>query len=95
VLLGLDQVDRRIHRFIGDGIFDQEPVYAAVERHSSGALVIIPPRKDAVLSSTASTAPTPRDQPLLAIGRVGRLPWKRMWGYDAGSSPLNRGGVHL
>jgi hypothetical protein len=36
----LKPVDRRIHRFIGDGIFDQEPVYTAVERHSSGARVI-------------------------------------------------------
>jgi hypothetical protein len=79
----LDHVDRRIHRFIGDGIFDQEPVYAAVERHSSGARVIIPPRKDAVLSPTASTAPTQRDQHLLAIGRVGRFQWKRTSGYYA------------
>jgi hypothetical protein len=85
----LDQVDRRIHRFIGDGIFDQEPVYAAVERHSSGARVIIPPRKDAVLSPTASTAPTQRDQHLLAIGRVGRFQWKRTVGYYAQSHAEN------
>lgn len=46
----LSQVDQTLDRFIGDGIFDQEPVYAAVECHSPGARVIIPPRKDAVLS---------------------------------------------
>jgi hypothetical protein len=54
----LAQVDGVIDRFIGDGIFDQAPVYTAVETHSPGARVIIPPRKDAVLSAMASTAPT-------------------------------------
>jgi hypothetical protein len=51
----LAQVDQPIDRFIGDGIYDQEPVNAAVEQHSPGAQVIIPPRQDAVLS--------PRRQP--------------------------------
>jgi hypothetical protein len=77
----LDQIDQEIDRFIGDGIFDQEPVYAAVEEHSPGARVIIPPRKDAVLSPTASTAPTQRDQHLLEIERTGRFAWKRTSGY--------------
>ena len=79
----LDQIDQEIDRFIGDGIFDQEPVYAAVEEHSPGARVIIPPRKDAVLSPTASTAPTQRDQHLLAIESEGRFAWKRTSGYYA------------
>ena len=52
----LSQVDRVIDRFIGDGIFDQAPVYTAIENHSPGAQVIIPPRKDAVLSPMARTA---------------------------------------
>jgi hypothetical protein len=30
-------------------MYDQEPVYAAVEEHSPGVRVIIPPRKDASL----------------------------------------------
>jgi Transposase DDE domain len=49
VLALLSQVEREIARFIGDGIYDKEPVYAAVMDHSAGARVIIPPRKDAVL----------------------------------------------
>src|SRR5262249_37565840 len=57
----LMQIDREIGRFIGDGIYDQEPVYTAVEEHSAGARVIILPRKDAVLSPTATTVPTQRD----------------------------------
>jgi hypothetical protein len=85
----LDQIDQEIARFIGDGIFDQEPVYAAVEAHSPGARVIIPPRKDAVLSPTASTAPTQRDQHLLEIERVGRCDWKRTSGYYAQSHAEN------
>ena len=54
----LSQVEHRIDRFVGDGIFDQAPVYTAVEHHSPGARVIIPSRKDAVFSPTATTAPT-------------------------------------
>jgi hypothetical protein len=66
----LAQVYHRIDRFVGDGIFDQTPVYTAVENHTPGALVIILPRKDAVLSPMAMTAPTQRDQHLLAIEKA-------------------------
>jgi hypothetical protein len=85
----LAQVDRVIDRFVGDGIFDQTPVYSAVENHSPGARVIIPPRKDAVLSQMASTAPTQRDQHLLAIESEGRSAWKRTSGYYAQSQAEN------
>jgi Transposase DDE domain len=85
----LAQVDHRIDRFVGNGIFDQAPVYTAVESHSPGALVIIPPRKDAVLSPTATTAPTQRDQHLLAIENAGRFGWKRRSGYYAQSQAEN------
>lgn len=43
--------------------------------------MIIPPRKDDVLSPTASTAPTQRDQHLLEIERTDRFKWKRSSGY--------------
>jgi hypothetical protein len=66
----LAQVYHRIDRFVGDGIFDQTPVHTAVENHTPGALVIILPRKDAVLSPMAMTAPTQRDQHLLAIEKA-------------------------
>jgi hypothetical protein len=85
----LSQVGSTIERFIGDGIFDQTPVYTAVENHSPGARVIIPPRKDAVLSPMASTAPTQRDQHLLAIESEGRSVWKRTSGYYAQSRAEN------
>jgi Transposase DDE domain len=85
----LSQVDHRIDRFVGDGIFDQASVYTAVENHSPGARVIIPPRKDAVLSPTATTAPTQRDQHVLAIESAGRCGWKRTSGYYAQSHAEN------
>jgi hypothetical protein len=71
------------------GNYDQEPVYAAVENHSPGARVIIPPRKDAVLSPRASTAPTQRDQHLLTIESEDRFAWKRTSGYYAQSHAEN------
>ena len=85
----LSQVHHRIDRFVGDDIFDQAPVYTAVENHSPEARVIIPPRKDAVLSPTATTAPSQRDQHLLAIESEGRCAWKRISGYYAQSHAEN------
>jgi hypothetical protein len=85
----LSQVDRLIDRFIGDGIFDQAPVSTAVEHHSPGARVIIPPRKDAVLSPMATTVPTQRDQQVLASENAGRCAWKRTSGYYAQSHAEN------
>jgi hypothetical protein len=85
----LSQVDYRIDWFVGDGIFDHAPVYSAVENHSPGARVIIPPRKDAVLSSQVATAPTQRDAHLLAIESEGRCGWKRTSGYYAQSQAEN------
>jgi hypothetical protein len=85
----LDQIDQEIDRFVGDGIYDQAPVYAAVEDHSPGVRVIIPPRKDAVLSPTAKSSPTQRDQHLLEIERDGRFAWKRTSGYYAQSHAEN------
>src|SRR5262249_54155472 len=78
----LSQVDHRLDRFIGDGIDDQEPVYAAGMGHAPGVRVIIPPRKDAGVSAMAKTAPTQRDQQVLAIESECRFAWKRTSGYD-------------
>jgi hypothetical protein len=78
-------VDWAIDRFIGEGMDDQAPVYAAVMVHSPRASVIIPPRTDAVVSDQAATVPTQRDHHLVAIERAGRLAWKRTSGYDAQS----------
>jgi hypothetical protein len=85
----LSQIDGEIDCFVGDGIYDQDPVYTALANHSPGARVIIPPRKDAVWSNQAATAPTQRDQHLLAIERAGRFAWKRTSGYYAQAQAEN------
>ena len=75
----------RPHHFV----YDQSPVYTAVEGHSPGTRVIIPPRKNAVLSPTAGTYPRQRDEHLAAIERDGVLAWKRTLGYYAQSHAEN------
>ena len=77
----LDQVDRRIDCFVGDGIYDREPVYEAVQQHSSGVSMIVPPRKDAVLSNDSTIALSQRNRHISTIERMGRSNWRRQSGY--------------
>jgi hypothetical protein len=77
----LDQVDREIDCFVGDGIYDREPVYEAVQQHSSGASMVVPPRKDAVLSSDSTRALSQRNQHISEIEKMGRSDWRRRSGY--------------
>jgi hypothetical protein len=42
----------------------------------------VPPRRDAVPSDTAETAPTRRDRHLRLIAERGRLGWQKASGYD-------------
>jgi len=77
----LDQVDREIDCFVGDGIYDREPVYQAVQEHSSGASMIIPPRKDAVLSGSLIRVLSQRNRHISEMKRIGRAEWRRQSGY--------------
>ena len=77
----LDQVEREINSFVGDGIYDRDSVYEAVMRHSPLATLIVPPRKDAVVSSRANTASSQRDRHVRGILKMGRSKWKRESGY--------------
>ncbi len=77
----LAQVNREVDRFVADGIYDQEPVYAAVAQHSLGCTTAIPPRKDAVLSGAAVDCPYQRDHHVTDILSKGRPQWKRQSGY--------------
>jgi hypothetical protein len=76
----LSQIDHEMRRFIADGLDDQPPVYTAVEAHAPGAQVSVPPRKVAVLSPAAATAPPQRDQPIASMERDGVCAWKRTSG---------------
>jgi hypothetical protein len=66
--------DHIIDCFIGDGMYDQAPVYAAVAHHAPGSRMIVPPRKDAVSSSQVATSPTQRDGHLVATAGAGDFP---------------------
>jgi hypothetical protein len=77
----LTQLDREIERFVGDRIYDQEVVYEAVDHHSPRAEVIVPPRKDAVLSNNSTSVPSKRDRHIAEIQSKGWSDWKRQSGY--------------
>ncbi len=77
----LGQVDRPIRQFAADGIYDQEPVYDAVEQHSPGAMVIVPPRREAAPSGEATGSNSQRAHHIEAIKETGRFKWKRESGY--------------
>jgi hypothetical protein len=78
----LDQVTRPVASFTGDGAFDRDDVYDEVAEHHPHAAVIVPPRSSAVLSATAETAPTQRDEHLRVIAERGRMGWQKASGYN-------------
>jgi hypothetical protein len=78
----LDQIDRPVAAFTGDGGYDREGVYASVVDRHPDALVIVPPRSSAVPSETAETAPTQRDRHLQLIAERGRMGWQKASGYN-------------
>ena len=77
----LIQVDREIERFVGDEIYDKEAVYEAVGHHSPGAEVVVPPKKDAVLSNNSIRVSSQRDCHIAEVRSKGRSEWKRQSGY--------------
>ena len=68
--------------FTGDGAYDREDVYGAVAERHPEAAVVVPPRRDAVPSETAETAPTQRDRHLRFIAEHGRMGWQKASGYN-------------
>jgi hypothetical protein len=78
----LDQVTGLVASFTGDGAYDQDGVSRSVAERHPDARVIVPPRSSAVLSETAETAPTQRDQHLQLIAEHGRMGWQKVSGYN-------------
>jgi hypothetical protein len=78
----LDQVADPLASFTGDGAYDREDVYGAVAERHPEAAVIVPPRRDAVPSEAAETAPTQRDGHLRCIAEHGRMRWQKTSGYN-------------
>jgi hypothetical protein len=57
-------------------------VYTALEERYPDAVIVVPPRADAVLSANAETDPTQRDCHIQAIVGKGRMAWQRDSGYN-------------
>ncbi len=77
----LDQIPDPVASFTGDGAYDQDGVTASVAARHPEAAIIVPPRANAVLSETAETAPTQRDEHLQHIAEHGRMAWQKASGY--------------
>lgn len=79
----LEQIDDDIKTFKADGIYDHLAVYDHVEDRdtTSPACVVIPPRKNAILSENADVLPTQRDHHINTIQTHGREFWEITSGY--------------
>jgi hypothetical protein len=78
----LDQVEGAVASLTGDGAYDREDVYGAVAERHPEAAVVVPPRRGAVPSEAAATAPTQRDGHLRCIAEHGRMGWQKASGYN-------------
>jgi transposase len=78
----LDKVTGPLASVTADGAYDQDGVYADVAERHPDAAVIVPPRRTAVLSDKATTAPTQRDRHLQCIAETSRRTWQKASGYN-------------
>jgi hypothetical protein len=78
----LDGADGSVASPTGDGAYDRDDVYAEVAARHPDALIIVPPRANAVPSGTVETAPTQRDAHLRCMAERGRMGWQRARGYN-------------
>lgn len=87
----LGQIDGPVDLFLADGAYDGGPTRDLLAAHSGSMIeVIIPPPKNAVLSSNAFWNPTERDHSIAEIQSHGRLDWQKTSGYNQRS----RGETH-
>lgn len=70
----VDQIEEEIDHFSADGAYDKTSVYETFTAHSPGALIVIPPRADAVISEAISLA---RNLNLAEIKQYGRMNWQQ------------------
>lgn len=77
----LDQVQTDINHVCGDGAYDSENCYSAIEKR--GAKATIPPRRDAKIKrhGRLKFRPHQRDENLRACRQMGRAKWKQSSGY--------------
>ena len=79
----LRQCEGDIASLTADGAYDSDPVYqaAAARQPGSPPEVVIPPRADAVLSTTNPNRQTPRDRHIQLLAERGRMGWQRATEY--------------
>ena len=77
----LEQVENPIDSAAGDGAYDRQEVYDALEGRSARA--VVPPRRDAKVKRHGNTGGPrlARDENLRRIRKVGRAAWKEESGY--------------
>jgi len=80
----LEQLDEPIEFLSADGAYDTKAVYEAVHGRGEGrsVRVLIPPGRDAQLSSNPSTALRERDRNIRSIRKLGRREWHTSSGYS-------------
>ena len=70
----LEQINDIIDHFLGDGAYDEAPVYDAVINHSPAVDVVVPPRSNAVLTDKAAVL---RNRKIQEIKDHGRIGWQK------------------
>ncbi|AIO70497.1 putative transposase [Burkholderia oklahomensis] len=75
----LEQLDRLVGQFTGEGAYDANPTYQTVMRHRKAAQIVVPPRATEV-SRCDSGPPAQRDRHLERIQDEGRLVWQAATG---------------
>src|SRR5688572_12311262 len=78
----LDQIAEPVEVFLGDGGYDRTGVYTTLDERHPAAVIVVPPRADALLSATVDIEPTQRDDHIQAIAGKGRMAWQRDSGYN-------------
>lgn len=76
----LDQIGGPIGQFTADGAYDGKSTYDAVTDHTATAVIVIPPRANAV-GPIDDRPPGQRDQHIAAINSDGRMRWQVSNGY--------------
>jgi len=78
----LDQVAGPVASFTADGAYDWCSVYDEIAKRHPDAAMVVPPRSDAVPSSTADTGPTQRDRHIHLLAEQCRMSWQAASGYN-------------
>jgi len=75
----LEQIPEEVDHFTGDGAYDKNSVYNKLSSHSPEADIIIPPAKNAVISTASHKQ---RNRNIAEIAINGRMAWQRSRHYS-------------